>query len=114
MPYQTRTPSVRITTDIDVFNNLIERLSINEKIKEYDEELGERATKLKDKILTYSVPRTDDNGETKIDIRFYPNEASSIIEQLIISDTPSSVETDYYSVLLRIREERMKKRNNNE
>ncbi|MEG1140969.1 MAG: hypothetical protein RSE41_00660 [Clostridia bacterium] len=113
MPYPTRTPSVKLNVDIEVFNNLIERLTINELTKEYNEDFALSATKLKEKLLTYSVPRTDDNGETTIDIRFYPNEASNIITQLVVSDTLEKVETDYYAVLLKVREERMKQRNQN-
>ena len=112
MPYPTRTPSVKLNVNIDVFNSLIERLTKNEKSSDKSEDIVISATKLKEKLLTYSVPRTDENEETTIDIRFYPNEASSIITQLLISDNRDVVETDYYSVLLRIRDERMKQRNN--
>ena len=38
MPYPTRTPSVKLNVDIEVFNNLIERLTINELTKEQEDE----------------------------------------------------------------------------
>ena len=69
----------------------------------------ETARRLKEKILTYSVPRTDEEtGETYVDVRFFPNEASGIIYQLLVTNRPKDDIEDYYSILL---ENRSKKSN---
>lgn len=112
MPYPSRTPSIKLDVDIDTFNNLIERLTINETFNDETNNLSINARYLKEKLLTYSVPKTDENGETTIYIKFFPTEASSMIVQLMMSDKPTLVKNDYYSVLLRVREERKNQKNN--
>lgn len=110
MPYQSRTPAIRLTVDVDIFNCLLERLSRNESVD--DEVFKAKATKLKDKLLAFSVPRTDEDGKSIIDIRFFPNEASFLIEQLLVSNLPEEISTDFYSVLVKVREARLEERKN--
>ena len=61
-----------------------------------------------DKLLTYSVPKVNDKGEEYVDIRFFPNEASDMIWQLMIRNEPANNEEDYYSILINNREQRKK------
>ena len=62
------------------------------------------AEKLKDKLLTYSVPRTNDDGIQFVDVRFFPNEASDMIWQLLLRAEKNIDIDDYYSTLLQNRE----------
>ena len=108
MSWQTRDPSVKISLDKELFNILVGILDFNSQIKLDDESFSNTANKLKDKLLTYSVPRINDNGEEYIDIRFFPNEASDMIWQLMIRNEPSNNDEDYYSILINNREQRKK------
>ena len=54
---------------------------------------------MKDKLLRYSIPRTEEEQETKVDIRFYPNEASEIIYMLIYNVEDLEISTNYFEVL---------------
>ena len=108
MSWQTRDPSVKISLDKELFNILVGILDFNSQIKLDDESFSNTANKLKDKLLTYSVPRINDNGEEYIDIRFFPNEASDMIWQLMIRNEPSNNDEDYYSILISNREQRKK------
>lgn len=104
MSYSSRTPAIRLTVDVGMFNSLIERLELNSKVE--DELFKTKAIKLKEKLLSFSVPRTEEDGNPIIDIRFFPNEAGFLIEQLLLSELPDEVNTDYYSVLVKVREAR--------
>lgn len=108
MSWQTRDPSVKLSLDKELFNILVGILDFNSQIKLDDESFSNTANKLKDKLLTYSVPRINDNGEEYIDIRFFPNEASDMIWQLMIRNEPSNNDEDYYSILINNREQRKK------
>ena len=77
MPYQKRIPPVKVELSIEKFNLLVEMLTRYTEMS--DERVAQLATKMKDKLLRYSIPRTEEEQETKVDIRFYPNEASEII-----------------------------------
>ena len=81
MPYQKRIPPVKVELSIEKFNLLVEMLTRYTQMS--DERVAQLATKMKDKLLRYSIPRTEEEQETKVDIRFYPNEASEIIYMLI-------------------------------
>ena len=66
--------------------------------------------KLKDKILTYSVPKEkDEDGIEYVDIRFYTKEASDMIWQLLSTTDRVNEDIDYYSILLKNKEEQKKK-----
>ena len=108
MSWQTRDPSVKLSLDKELFNILVGILDFNSQIKLDDESFSNTANKLKDKLLTYSVPRINDNGEEYIDIRSFPNEASDMIWQLMIRNEPANNEEDYYSILINNREQRKK------
>ena len=88
MAFQTKKPPIRIMVDIDTFNNLVELVSI--VVQEGDERNSKYAEKMKDKLLKYSIPRVDENGETNIDI--------------LMATLDLKPETDYYEVLKKVRE----------
>ena len=101
MAYQTRKPPIRIVVDIESFNNIVELVSII--AVEGDERNSKLAEKMKDKLLRYSVPHTDENGETTIDIRFFNNEAELFI-YFLTATLDYKPETNYYEVLTKVRE----------
>lgn len=112
MPYQKRIPPIKVELSIEKFNYLIEMLTRYEQ--EENERIKSLATKLKDKLLRYSIPRKDEEQEIFIDIRFYPNEASEIIYMLIVNSENLPVETNYYEVLLKVREAKKEEYQSNE
>jgi hypothetical protein len=100
--FMSKTPPVKVVVDKDYFNMLIQVLVTTEKI-EVDEKEKNRVRKLKEKILTYSVPKEED-GTTLIDIRFFVNEASTLISKLMfLFESRIEIEADYYSVLEKVR-----------
>lgn len=110
MPYQKRIPPVKVELSIESFNYLIEILTRytntdNEKIREL-------AIKLKDKLLRYSIPRVTEEQEEFVDVRFFTNEASDIISVLLGNIDNMQVDTNYYNVLLSIREKQKIKNQN--
>jgi hypothetical protein len=112
MAYQKRIPPIKIILDIESFNQLVETISIFSE-NPLNEKIQAKATKLKEKLLRYSVPRTEEN-DTEIDIRFYPNEAEDLINMLIANIKDIEINTNYYEVLLKVREETKKKYNESE
>lgn len=109
MAWEKRKPIVGLTLDTTVFNVLVDILNYHSQLELDNNNFAETARRLKEKILTYSVPRTDEEtGETHVDVRFFPNEASGIIYQLLVRNRPKDDIEDYYSILL---ENRSKKSN---
>lgn len=105
--YPNRVPPIKLVFDTDYYNMIIQVLRNNEKIG--DENIQLKATKLKEKLLTYSVPREDENN-IEVDVRLYNNEASQIIYQLMyFFEKDINVEEDYFSALKTIREKKFKK-----
>jgi len=103
MAFQKRIPPIKIKLNVDEFNKLIEILS--NMTNEEDENISNKSSKLKDKLLRYTVPITKDDGNTVLDIRFYNNEITDLFYILFyrIKDM-ISVETDYFDVLIKVRE----------
>ena len=104
MAYQSRTPSVKLTLENEWFNQLVSILNANYNIGLEDENFSQIAEKLKNKLLTYSVPRTNDDGIQFVDVRFFPNEASDMIWQLLLRAEKNIDIEDYYSTLIQNRE----------
>jgi len=105
MAYQSRTPSVKLTLENELFNQLVSILNVNSNIGLEEENFSQIAEKLKNKLLTYSVPRTNDDGIQFVDVRFFPNEASDMIWQLLLlAGKYIEVDNDYYSSLIQNRE----------
>lgn len=105
MAYQTRKPPIRIVVNISQFNKLVELVSRYSKVD--DERTSKYAEKMKEKLLRYSVPHTEEDGTETIDIRFFNNEAQDVIYYLMNS-LNIEVETNYYEVLLKVREQNKK------
>lgn len=97
MAYQRRIPPIRLLVMKDKFNKIIELLS--SYTNSIDENIKNISLKLKDKLLKYSIPRTDEDNNLKVDIRFYPNEAEDLL--FLFSDNLKEilVSKDYYEEL---------------
>lgn len=96
MAFQKKNPPIKVEITIDKFNSIIELLELNSK--KVNSKTTEKAILLKDKLMKYSMIRNDENGNITMDIRFYPNEASDIIIQLLeIINIENKI--DYYAIL---------------
>lgn len=107
MSWQSKSPSIKLSIDKSLFNKLIGILNFNIDLKIEDENFSKTADKLKDKLMTYSVPRTNEKDNTEfVDVRFFPNEASNVIWQLLSSSSSNIDKEDYYDTLLKNREDK--------
>lgn len=97
MPF--RTPGIKLTLDKALFNKLIYALDFNINLNVAEENLSVIATKLKDKLLKYSVPRLSADNVEFVDVRFFQSEAADMIWQLLLLSEKNNGE-DYYSFLL--------------
>lgn len=97
MAFQKRIPPIRLLISKDKFNSLIEFLS--SKINSSDESGKEKAIKLKEKLLKYSIPRTNESEELNVDIRFYPNESEDLL-YILIENLEFNLSEDYYEKLI--------------
>jgi len=110
MAWENKVPSVKLVLGRNLFNKLLGILEFNENLKIEDENFSGIAKKLKDKILTYSVPKEkDEEGVEYVDIRFFTKEASDMIWQLLSTTDRVNENIDYYSILLKNKEEQKKK-----
>lgn len=103
MAYSKRIPPIKIKLNINEFNKLNEIL---ENIINFDNELySKKSSKLKEKLLRYSVPIKNENEEIKVDIRLYNNEIVDLFYIIFYGiEDMISVETNYFDVLLQVRE----------
>lgn len=108
MSYQTRTPAIKLKIDVPTFNSLIEFISRVENFE--NEVVKEKATKLEKKLLRYSIPITNEENQNLVEIRFFPNEATSMIDILLYSVDNLTPSKDYYNILLEVRK-RIKEQN---
>lgn len=104
MAHQTRMPSVKLTLEKELFNQLVAILDCNIKLNVESENFSVVAKKLKDKILQYSVPRTNEEDMEFVDVRFFPNEASDMIWQLLLRADKNETVEDSFSILINNRE----------
>ena len=100
MSYKDKRPPIRVIITIEEFNKLVEFLFIGEKLFE-----GENAKykKLIDKLLKYSVPYISEDEEEQVEIRFFIDEVIDFI-YCFVNMNDIDYETQYYSVLLKVRE----------
>ena len=63
-----------------------------------------KSSKMKDKLLRYSVPIAEEDGTTIVDIRFYNNEIVDLFMILFYEIGNIPINTNYYEVLLSVRE----------
>lgn len=103
MAYSKRIPPIKIKLNINEFNKLNEIL---ENIINFDNELySKKSSKLKEKLLRYSVPIKNENEEIKVDIRLYNNEIVDLFYIIFYGiEDMISVETNYFDVLMQVRE----------
>ena len=101
MAYSTKIPSIKVKASIDKFNRLVEILNIQSVNS--DDYISNKSTKLKNKLLKFSVPKEDDEGKF-VDIRFYQNEILDMFKIVfdVIKDEIDP-EEDYYQILLEAR-----------
>lgn len=108
MSYSKRKPPVELFVSIEVFNKLNEFLTT---IVNNSNENSDIADKLKNKLLRYSIPILDEDKE-KVIIRLFNKEAENLLTMLIYNSIKDyKVETNYYDVLLKIRELQKEKSN---
>ena len=84
MAYSKRIPPIKIKLNVDEYNKLLEILE--------------------DKLLRYSVPITEEDGTTIVDMRFYNNEIVDLFMILFYEIGNIPINTNYYEVLLSVRE----------
>lgn len=105
MSWESRTPPIQLIISKSLFNKLVGILEKNIKLNDNQEEFSSIANALKEKLLTYSVPRTYDNDTTQyVEIRFFHREASNMIWQLLAVAEYYLGTQDYYEILLKNRE----------
>lgn len=113
MAFQTKRPPIQMELSKNTFNKLVELLNYNAL---NNSQIGTEANTLKEKLLKYSIPKEDENGKECVKFGFFPKEASENIFQMlnfIEERIPITPVCDYYKVLLKIREERQKQKEDN-
>jgi len=101
MAYSKRIPPIKIRLNVEDFNRLVEIVNIqteNEK-----EEIATYSSRMKDKLLRYSIPFIND-GVVIVEIRFYPREIAEMFYILFDGIEDVDVQTDYFDVLVKVRE----------
>lgn len=113
MAYSKRIPPIKIKLKVDEFNKLVEVL--NNMIDYENERIAQKSSKMKDKLLRYSVPITEEDGTEMVDMRFYNNEITDLFYILFYGiEDMISIETNYFDVLVRVREKIKEEKINNE
>ena len=80
-----------------------------------DENISKKSSKMKDKLLRYSVPITEEDGTEIVDMRFYNNEITDLFYILFYGiENMISIETNYFDVLVRVREKIKENKTTNE
>lgn len=111
MAYQKRIPPIKIRLNTDDFNKLVEIVNI--QTENENEDIKNNAIRLKDKLLRYSIPFTNEDGVI-IEIRFYPREIAETFYILFSVIEDLDVKTNYYDVLVKVREKIKEERQNQE
>lgn len=113
MAYSKRIPPIKVKLNVNEFNKLVGIL--NNMIDFEDEKISQKSSKIKDKLLRYSVPIKEDDGIEMVDMRFYNNEITDLFYILFYGvEDIITIETNYYDVLIRVREKLKEEKVNNE
>lgn len=113
MAYSKRIPPIKVKLNVNEFNKLVEIL--NNMIDFEDEKISKKSSKIKDKLLRYSVPIKEDDGTEMVDMRFYNNEITDLFYILFYGvEDIITIETNYYDVLIKVREKLKEEKVNNE
>ena len=94
--------SYRNNIVLNEYNKLLEILE--NMIDSDNENYSNKSSKMKDKLLRYSVPITEEDGTTIVDMRFYNNEIVDLFMILFYEIGNIPINTNYYEVLLSVRE----------
>ena len=97
MSFQKKSPSIRIELNQEAFNLLVGILELEHSFN--TEIVSDSALALKNKIMTYSVPKIDEENEEYIDTRFFPSEMNSLVNLLLLA-IDHKEEKNYYSELV--------------
>lgn len=109
MAFQSKTPPIKLIIDNNFYNLMLEILTRNEKVENLS--VGEKSKKLKEKLLKYSIPFESEKEESLTKVGFFNSEATEMIQQLLVYlalNEKLEITTNYYSVLLKLREENKK------
>ena len=99
MAFDKRIPPIKLILDKNLFNKLVSLVDSNINFNIEEEQFSKVAEMLKNKLLTYSVPKVGDDEVEYVEVRFFPQEASNMIWQLLaIAET--NIQEDFYSTLL--------------
>ena len=101
MAFNNKKPPLRLFIDTKQFNLLLLILRVNEL--DEDKTIQEKAIKLKNKLLKYSIPFEDDNKDKKIEVGFYSSEIIELILQFLYFNKNEEINTNYYETLLEYR-----------
>ena len=112
MAYSKRIPPIKIKLNVIEFNKLVEVL--NNMIDYEDENISKKSSKMKDKLLRYSVPITEEDGTEIVDMRFYNNEMVDLFMIFFFGVGDIDIHTNFYDVLVRVREKIKEDKTNNE
>ena len=99
----------------DILKSVYEDFFGIEKLARENERIAQKSSKMKDKLLRYSVPITEEDGTEMVDMRFYNNEITDLFYVLFYGiENMISIETNYYDVLVRVREKIKENKTTNE
>ena len=107
MSYEKRKPPMTISLDVDKFNMLVE--FITRMCRNENEELVTKVIQMKDKILRYSIPHQDEEGNVIIDLRLFQIEAKNMLDIFISNLKIDNISDNHYEKLLDIRKDIRKK-----
>ena len=104
MPFQVKRPPIKLALTIKDFNLLLSILKVNELA-----DSGNESKKLIDKLLTYSIPRENENKEKIIEVRCFPSESTLFIKQLLMYNKDEGSDTNYFDILIENRKKYLSK-----
>lgn len=106
MVYSQKRPPIKLTLNTHEFNLLVAILKYNEQKNHED-----TSTNLIDKLLKYSIPYKDDNGNDLVDVRYFVSEISKVIKELLNYNIDESIDINYFDKLIEQRKKYTNKTN---
>lgn len=104
MAFQIKKPPLKLSLTIKEFNLLLNILKVNELV-----DSGNESKKLIDKLLTYSIPKENENKEKIIEVRCFPSESTLFIKQLLMYNKDEGSDTNYFDILIENRKKYLSK-----
>ena len=102
MAYSKRIRQIKIKLNVDEYNKQLEKKE--KRIESNNENYSNKSSKMKDKLLRDSGPIAEEDGTTIVDMRFYNNEIVDLFMILFYEIGNIPINTNYYEVLLSVRE----------